>query len=108
MVSLSQAATNAPSTSQPHYLAGAATPDCSGAGAGTALMNPAFVLVAPVADRDGQAGDHPGFDGVHASFGSAGGRCVAPPGHPADALFDDLVVAEGHAALLGWVMAHTR
>lgn len=108
VAALSRAAALAPSTAQPHYVAGAVAPDCAAGGTGATTVNPAFVLVAPVTDRDGAPGDHPGFDGIHASFQPAGGRCVAPPGLAASAGFDDLVFAEAHTTLLGWVISVTR
>lgn len=65
--------------------------------------NPAFAVIAPVADRD-PAGVLAGFDGVNA----AGSRCIAAPSRPMDADYDDVVVAEGASALLGWLAANTR
>lgn len=103
IAALSRGAGAAPSTSQPHYAAEAVAADCGGA-----VANPAFVLVAPVANRDGLGGDHPNFDGIHRAFAEGNGRCVAHPGYPGDAAFDDLVVAESHTTLLGWVMTVTR
>lgn len=103
VAALTVAARAAPSSGQPHHSIDKATADCSGA-----IGNPAFVLVAPVADRDGAPLDHPQFDGVHAAFAAGSGHCVASPDHPGDDRFDDLVIAEGHAALLGWVMELSR
>lgn len=105
IATLSRAAERTASSDQPHFMAGSASPDCA---AGTGIVNPAFVLVAPLADLDGRGGSHPRFDGVHATFEPSGTRCVAPPGHAASSTFDDLVVAESPAALLGWVMTTTR
>lgn len=100
---LSRGASRTPSTGQPHHAAEDIEADC-----GSAITNPAFVLVAPVADRDGLTGDHPGFDGVHAAFAAGSGRCVASPGYPGDATFDDIVVSESHTTLLGWMLTVTR
>lgn len=111
IAALARAAASPPTTGQPHYIAGIATgnaPPCAGGGAGTTTVNPAFVLVAPVADRDGLGGTHPNFDGDHRAFAEGSTRCVAPPGYPGGINFDDVVVAESHTTLLGWVMTVTR
>ncbi len=106
VAALAQGAKAAPSTLQPHYATAGVESHCGLIG--STFANPAFVLVAPVADRDGQGGNHPQFDGVHREFADGSGRCVAHPGYPGDAAFDDIVVAESHTTLLGWVMTVVR
>jgi len=98
----------APLASQPHYLSGGMPTQCTGGGAGTRMVNPAFVLVAPVGARDGDGGDT-GFDGANnRAFAQGNGKCVTPPDYPGDEHYDDLVVAESATVLLGWLMATTR
>lgn len=75
---------------------------------GQVQSNPAFVLVAPVSDRDNAGGLHAGFDGVNLQMASASNTCIAAPGRAMDAAYDDVVVAESASALLGWLAAHTR
>ncbi len=70
--------------------------------------NPAFALVAPVRDADGAGPTPAGFDGVNVAMASANQNCIAAPSRPADARYDDVVVAEGASALLGWLAAQTR
>lgn len=70
--------------------------------------NPAFVLVAPVTDRDDASIGPPGFDGIHAAMAASGRPCIAAPTRRADERYDDVVVAEGATALLGWIAAQTR
>ncbi|HAI58822.1 MAG TPA: hypothetical protein DCM32_02970 [Xanthomonadaceae bacterium] len=70
--------------------------------------NPAFVLVAPVTDRDDTGTGPPGFDGVNAAMAATGQTCVAAPTRRGDNRYDDVVVAEGASVLLGWVAAQTR
>lgn len=101
------AAARRPRGSDRPYLTGpgtAASPeDCA-----AVQSNPAFVLVAPVRDADGAGPAHPGFDGVNAGMASASRLCIAAPSRPADARYDDVVLAEGATALLGWLAAQTR
>ncbi|WP_083489999.1 type II secretion system protein [Stenotrophomonas daejeonensis] len=105
---LARIASAAASTNQPHYLLGG-TPDCSTNEASTTLINPAFVLVAPVDDRDGASATPTGFDGqAHHAFAGSSGTCVTPPDYPGDAGYDDVVVAESATTLLGWLMSITR
>lgn len=68
------------------------------------VSNPAFVIVAPATDRDGNADV---FDGVNTGLPNAG-RCIAAPSRPFDATYDDVVVAESAHALLGWLTARSR
>jgi prepilin-type N-terminal cleavage/methylation domain-containing protein len=92
----------------PYYVAQSAT-DPAVACAGGNLVNPAFVLVAPGQDQEIVNGElHPGFDAPNRGFAIAAGKCVASPGRPADASYDDIVIAEGAHALLGWLKASTR
>lgn len=104
---LARVASAPSSTSQPYYLSNG-SPDCGVAGPGTNLINPAFVLVAAVTDRDGlQPASN--FDGpANRAFVSAGGMCVTPPDYPGDARYDDVVLAESATTLLGWLMTTTR
>lgn len=104
VAALSRAATTS-TVGQPHYFAAnPAGPTCSG---GTPI-NPAFVLVAPSTDRDGTGGSVPNFDGIHAAFVAGTSLCVAAPGQPMTLDFDDVVVAESPAALLGWLLTVSR
>lgn len=107
---LARAAAAPATVDQPYYVDGAVgAAVCATGVPGAVLANPAFVLVAPVNDRDGDNGRHPGFDGAaHRAFAEGSASCVAPPGHPADAMFDDIVVAESATALLGWLMSIHR
>ncbi|WP_158613467.1 type II secretion system protein [Luteimonas sp. 100069] len=103
VAALSRAATIT-TTSQPHYFtADPAGPSCSGS-----PVNPALVLVAPATNRDGAGGTFANFDGIHAAFAAGTGLCVAAPGQPTTPLFDDVVVAESPAALLGWLLTASR
>lgn len=92
----------------PFYVTQSATApaiNCSGGD----LVNPAFVLVAPGQDMEVVSGElHPGFDSPNRGFATASGRCVASPGRPAMATYDDFVIAEGANTLLGWLKASTR
>ncbi len=105
--SLALAATTPASTAQPYYATSTATSsgaDCTG----TVLVNPAFVVVAPVTDRDGASDTHPGFDGPNRAFADGAGTCVGAPDRAANAHYDDIVVAESATALLGWLTAAIR
>lgn len=103
---LAAAAQLAPAGDRP-YLTGRGTPadpeDCSHIAA-----NPAFVVVAPVNDRDDAGSSHPGFDGVNRPMAESGAHCIAAPGRSMDAAYDDVVLAESAEALLGLVAANTR
>ena len=81
----------------------AAPEDC-----GQVQSNPAFVLIAPVSDRDNAGGLHARFDGVNLPMAATGNTCIAAPGRAMDATYDDVVVADSASALLGWLAAHTR
>ncbi|MCR6685640.1 type II secretion system protein [Pseudoxanthomonas sp.] len=95
-------------TGAPYYVVQSAT-DPAVTCAGGDLINPAFVLVAPGQDQEVVDGEpHPGFDTPNRGFATAGSKCVAAPGRPADASYDDVVVTEGVHALLGWLKASTR
>lgn len=72
------------------------------------VANPAFAVIAPVADRDDRGGDHPGFDGINRPMAETGQRCIAAPARPMDATYDDVVIAESSSTLLGWLASHTR
>lgn len=96
----------APSTARP-FLSGVGTPgdpeNCTGIAA-----NPAFVLIAPVSDRDASGGADAGFDGINHAMATANATCIATPGRAMDATYDDVVVAESASTLLGWLATHTR
>lgn len=68
------------------------------------ISNPAFVIVAPATDRNGD-GDL--FDGVNTGLPNAG-HCIAAPSRAFDATYDDVVVIESAQALLGWLAASSR
>ena len=76
--------------------------------AGTPVANPAFVLVAPVTDRDGSGGAHPNFDGMNRAMAAGSSRCLAPPSRAPDHVSDDVVVAESATSLLGWLAGQVR
>ncbi|MGB3392075.1 MAG: type II secretion system protein [Stenotrophomonas sp.] len=102
---LSKAATTTASSSFPYYAAATATSTTCG---GSDLVNPAFVLVAPATDRDGNSGALAGFDAPNLGFADGSDTCTAAPSHPASIAYDDVVVAESSTALLGWLLASTR
>ncbi len=89
------------------YLTGAGTAsapeNCS-----FVQSNPAYALIAPVTDRDNQPAIPAGFDGVNAGVANASSNCIAAPSRRATADNDDVVLAEGASALLGWLAARTR
>lgn len=94
-------------TGAPYYIAQSATDPtitCTGIG----LVNPAFLLVAPAVDSDGDGGVHAGFDAPNLGFAAGIDKCVASPARPASMGYDDVVVAESSNALLGWLLASTR
>ncbi|HET6396990.1 MAG TPA: type II secretion system protein [Pseudoxanthomonas sp.] len=105
---LAALAASPPSVGAPYYVAQSATSPsitCSGGD----VINPAFIVVAPGEDRQVVDGElHPGFDAPNRGFATAADRCTAAPGRPADASYDDVVVAEGAHTLLGWLNASTR
>lgn len=72
------------------------------------VANPAFALIAPVADRDDVGSTHPGFDGINRAMADASAHCIAAPGRAMDATYDDVVLAESASALLGWLVTTTR
>ena len=72
------------------------------------VANPAFALIAPVADRDDVSSTHPGFDGINRAMADASAHCIAAPGRAMDATYDDVVLAESASALLGWLVTTTR
>jgi type II secretory pathway pseudopilin PulG len=67
-------------------------------------INPAFVLVVPLRDRD-QAGNE--FDGIHNAFATGSSRCASAPGTPMTAQVDDVVVAESFATLGAWLQKYS-
>jgi len=72
------------------------------------VANPAFAIIAPVADRDDAGGSHPRFDGINQAMADSDALCIAAPGRAMDAGYDDVVVAESASALLGWLATSTR
>jgi prepilin-type N-terminal cleavage/methylation domain-containing protein len=101
------AAARLPAGSDRPYLTGRGSP-AEPESCGSVRANPAFALVAPVSDRDDAGGLQAGFDGVNLQMAASGSLCIASPGRAMDAAYDDVVVAEGASALLGWLAAHTR
>ncbi len=76
---------------------GAATgpADC----AANRVLHPAFVVVVPLTDRDG---DGSTLDGIDAGL-PASGHCLASPNFPPGLNFDDRVVFTGPTTLLGLI-----
>jgi prepilin-type N-terminal cleavage/methylation domain-containing protein len=70
--------------------------DANGASNCNNATHPAFVLVVPNADRDG---DGSRLDGVNAGTAT----CVASPLQFGTPVYDDIVVAEAADALIGWL-----
>lgn len=103
---LLEAASQAPASHLP-YLTGRGTP-ADPESCGHVATNPAFVVVAPVNDRDDTASTYPGFDGVNRAMADSGAYCIASPGRAMDANYDDVVLAESANALLGRVAATAR
>ena len=92
----------------PYYIAQSAT-DPAITCAGGRPVNPAFVVVAPGQDQQPVAGElHPGFDAPNRGFATNESKCTAAPSRPADASYDDIVIAEGAPALLGWMYSSTH
>lgn len=72
-------------------------------------INPAFALVAPGRDMDGQNdGGHSRFDTVNNGFASGSSLCMANPDRPSSFRHDDLVLAESAGILLGWLTSLER
>ncbi|MDP5238572.1 prepilin-type N-terminal cleavage/methylation domain-containing protein [Uliginosibacterium sp. 31-16] len=65
------------------------------------VAHPAFVLIAPLEDRDG---DGSRFDGVQAGL-PATGLCVQSAATAASSAQDDVVLSEGLSSLMGWLSA---
>lgn len=102
------AAARLPKSSTRPFLTGRGTASEPENCAGHVQSNPAFVLVAPVGDRDDAGGARAGFDGVNHAMAASANTCIASPGRAMDVAYDDVVVAESASALLGWLAAHTR
>jgi prepilin-type N-terminal cleavage/methylation domain-containing protein len=93
--------------SQPHHPATPAAvhnDDCSPARA----VNPAFLLLAPVQAVSSSAAASRGFDGQNQPFVGGTSLCSAAPERPRHAHYDDLVLSEPAAALLGWILQRAR
>lgn len=99
--------TAATATTAALHYANDAAPGGTGC-AGSQYANPGFVLVAPAADLDDAGGSANGFDGPNRSFAAGSSLCVAAPARAPDSRYDDVVVAESAAALLGWLTTSTR
>jgi hypothetical protein len=65
---------------------------------------PAFVVVLPLQDKDG---DGSLFDGVEAGLPNGAVACIQSPGTPSVPGNDDVVISESSATLMGWLSAHT-
>ncbi|MBS7456795.1 type II secretion system protein [Coralloluteibacterium stylophorae] len=104
---LGEAGTAAAGVGHPYFGADDGTAGATACG-GPAVANPAFVLVAPVDDRDASTDAPAGFDGPNRAFARGAGLCTAPPSRAPDAGYDDVVVAEGATTLLGFIAASTR
>lgn len=109
IAALASAARATPSKSQPYYVNGQGDllPACDPAGAGTALVNPAFAVIAPASNIGASADAMAGFEAPNRTF-SAASRCFGAPDNTANANYDDVVVVEGLTSMLGWAMSTTR
>lgn len=98
-----------PNAGLPHFIQGQTSlvPICNTDGASTALINPAFVVIAPVSNIDSNTGPLAGFEPPNQSFGAAS-RCFAAPESTANASYDDVVVVESLTSMLGWAMSTSR
>lgn len=101
------AAARLPESASRPFLTGPGT-TASPENCGVVQSNPAFVLIAPVTDRDATGPAPFGFDGVNVAMAASNQNCIAAPSRRADARYDDVVVAESASALLGWLAARTR
>jgi len=101
------AAARLPASTNRPFLTGpgssASPEDC-----GFVQSNPAYALIAPVTDRDGNSPVPTGFDGINVGMAVSNQNCIAAPSRRATADNDDVVVAESASALLGWLAARTR
>lgn len=102
LVGLRNAAAQTPAAGH-LYLTGdngqAGAIDCNG----NKVAIPAYVLVFPLSDRNG---DGSRFDGVQAGL-PANGLCIQSAGTAQTTDDDDVVVSEGLATLMGWLSAHS-
>ncbi|MGB8715997.1 MAG: type II secretion system protein [Rhodanobacteraceae bacterium] len=96
---LAAAAAVTPVASTRVYITGDAAAtgpvDC----AANRVLHPAFAVVVPVTDRDG---DGKTLDGVDAGLPTSG-HCLASPNSPPSATFDEHVVFTGFTTLLGLI-----
>jgi prepilin-type N-terminal cleavage/methylation domain-containing protein len=67
----------------------------------TRVFHPAFVVIIPGADRDGNGNN---LDGIHAGLPGTG-LCIASPDRVPNTVFDDRVVSTGFTTLLGLISA---
>ncbi len=79
----------------------AGTSDCVAA----TSYYPAFVLIAPLTDRNSD-GDI--FDGVNTDLWATGHDCIASPLQPLASDYDDVVIAESPQTLVGWLTLHAN
>jgi type II secretory pathway pseudopilin PulG len=63
------------------------------------VFHPAFVVVVPGSDRDGNGNN---LDGIHVGLPGAG-LCIASPDRVPSTVFDDRVVSTGFTTLLGLI-----
>ena len=103
LTSLVAAATHPGSTLTPYYVQGT-TADSSAQCSSGNPTNPAFVIVAPASDIE-RSGNN--FESVNQAFGLTS-HCTSAPSHRANAVLDDVVIAESPHALLGWLTASLR
>lgn len=69
--------------------------------ASTRVFHPAFVVIVPGSDRDGNGNN---LDGIHVGLPGAG-LCIASPDRVPNTVFDDRVVSTGFTTLLGLISA---
>lgn len=68
--------------------------------AGNRVLHPAWAIVVPLTDRDGDGNN---LDGVDAGLPASGSRCLASPNAKPTAEFDDHVASTGFTTLLGLI-----
>jgi prepilin-type N-terminal cleavage/methylation domain-containing protein len=75
--------------------------DAAGAPVCASGHHPAFLLIVPNVDRDG---DGNALDGTNA----ASNNCFASPNQPLTPNYDDVVATESPSALIGWLTQHVN
>lgn len=91
-----QFAASQPPTNAQIYLTGDGATSGAENCANNVVSNPAFVVLAPGEDRDG---DGKAVDGIHSTLPGAG-RCFAAPNRAGDTNFDDRTLAVGFYTLM--------